>query len=256
MENIPQQAQSQEFQSPYDVIDLPSGGFAYKNKLSKVKVEYLNALDESILTSPNIMRSGKFIDVLIKRKVKDLGGMDHSELLLGDRIAIIMFLRITGFGPMYRVPVRLDSDPNKIVEGEVDLSSIKPKKIGATPDDRGEFEFKLPMSGKIVKFRFLTSRDESEIDAKDEIYSQRNTDGVSEKARLKLESMIMEIDGQRDKLKISGMLGKISLGDSLALKKYYSEIEPGLDLNVEIRIPGGESVRTFLPLGANFFGIE
>jgi hypothetical protein len=65
----------------------------------------------------------------------------------------------------------------------------------------------------------------------------------------------MEIDGIRDKMKISTMLNKIPLGDSLKLKSYYNEIEPGLDLNVDVRIPGGGSVKTFLPIGSNFFWI-
>jgi hypothetical protein len=248
--------QYQELLSPYDIIDLPSNGILYKNKLSKVKVEYLNALDESILTSPNIMRNGKFIDVLVKRKVKDLNGLDHIDLLLGDRIAIIMYLRISGFGPIYKVPIQLTDGSDRVVEGEVDLTTIKTKQLSVQPNESGEFEFTLPMSKKVVKFRLLTGRDELDIDAKDEIYSQRNGDGISEKARLRLESMIMEVDGVRDKIKISTLLNKIPLGDSLALKKYYAEIEPGLDLNVDVRIPGGGSIKTFLPIGPNFFWIE
>jgi hypothetical protein len=249
-------SQYQELLSPYDIIDLPSNGILYKNKLSKVKVEYLNALDESILTSPNIMRNGKFIDVLVKRKVKDLNGLDHMDLLLGDRIAIIMYLRISGFGPIYKVPIQLTDGSDRVVEGEVDLTTIKTKQLTVQPNENGEFEFTLPMSKKVVKFRLLTGRDELDIDAKDEIYSQRNGDGISEKARLRLESMIMEVDGIRDKIKISTLLNKIPLGDSLALKKYYAEIEPGLDLNVDVRIPGGGSIKTFLPIGPNFFWIE
>jgi hypothetical protein len=248
--------QYQELLSPYDIIDLPSNGILYKNKLSKVKVEYLNALDESILTSPNIMRNGKFIDVLVKRKVKDLNGLDHIDLLLGDRIAIIMYLRISGFGPIYKVPIQLTDGSDRVVDGEVDLTTIKTKQLSVQPNESGEFEFTLPMSKKVVKFRLLTGRDELDIDAKDEIYSQRNGDGISEKARLRLESMIMEVDGVRDKIKISTLLNKIPLGDSLALKKYYAEIEPGLDLNVDVRIPGGGSIKTFLPIGPNFFWIE
>jgi hypothetical protein len=249
-------SQYQELLSPYDIIDLPSNGILYKNKLSKVKVEYLNALDETILTSPNIMRNGKFIDVLVKRKVKDLNGLDHMDLLLGDRIAIIMYLRISGFGPIYKVPIQLTDGSDRVIEGEVDLTTIKTKQLTVQPNENGEFEFTLPMSKKVVKFRLLTGRDELDIDAKDEIYSQRNDDGISEKARLRLESMIMEVDGIRDKIKISTLLNKIPLGDSLALKKYYADIEPGIDLNVDVRIPGGGSIKTFLPIGPNFFWIE
>ena len=68
-----------EYKVPYDVIELPSQGLLYKNKKSNVKVEYLTAYDENILTSPNLLNSGKVLDVLIERKVKDLG-FDPKEL--------------------------------------------------------------------------------------------------------------------------------------------------------------------------------
>jgi hypothetical protein len=253
--NIPLENQYQDLVSPYDIIDLPSEGKLYSNKLSKVKIEYLNALDETILTSPNILKNGKFLDILVKRKVKDLNGLDPLDLLIGDRLAIIIYLRITGFGPIYTVPVQIDGTDN-VVMGEVDLTTIKPKKLLVTPDENNEFEFKLPMSGKLIKFRFLTGRDEQDINARNEFLSERNTDGVSEIARLRLESMIMEIDGIRDKMKISSILNKIPLKDSLEFKKYYTSIEPGLNMNVEIRIPGGESLTSFLTFGPNFFWIE
>lgn len=249
------ESQHQEMLSPYDIIELPSEGKLYSNNLSKVKIEYLNALDESILTSPNIAKNGKFLDILVKRKTKDLNGLDPLDLLLGDRLAIIVYLRVTGFGPIYNVPIQVDGS-DKIIMGEVDLTTIKPKKLSINPDEKNEFEFKLPMSGKVLKFRLLSGRDEQEIESKDEILSKRNKDGVSEMARLRLESMIMEIDGVRDKFKISNMLNKIPLKDSLEFKKYYATIEPGLNMNVEVRVPGGESITTFLTFGSNFFWIE
>ena len=60
----------------------------------------MTALDETILTSPNILNSNRVTDVLISRKVKNLG-FDPSELLEGDKTAIIVFLRVTGFGSQY-----------------------------------------------------------------------------------------------------------------------------------------------------------
>jgi len=55
------------------MVELPSQGLLYPKKQSTVKVEYLTALDENILSSPNISNSGSILDILISRKVKDLG---------------------------------------------------------------------------------------------------------------------------------------------------------------------------------------
>ena len=79
-----------EYKVPYDVIELPSQGLLYPNKKSSVKIEYLTAMDENVLSSPNIVGSGKVVDVLIERKVKDLG-FPVNELLEGDKLAIIVF---------------------------------------------------------------------------------------------------------------------------------------------------------------------
>ena len=116
----------EEYKVPFDVIDLPSQGLLYKNKKSSVKVEYMTAYDENILTSPNLLSNGKALDVLIERKVKELG-FDHDELLSGDRMAILLFLRTTGLGNEYYQTV-FDEDRN-LVEGIIDLSELKMKNL-------------------------------------------------------------------------------------------------------------------------------
>ena len=53
----------EEYKVPFDLIELPSQGILYPDKKSSVKVEFLTANDENILTSPNILNNGKFINV-------------------------------------------------------------------------------------------------------------------------------------------------------------------------------------------------
>ena len=38
---------------PYDIVELPSQGVFYNNKKKTLKVAYLTAADENILTSPS-----------------------------------------------------------------------------------------------------------------------------------------------------------------------------------------------------------
>jgi hypothetical protein len=66
----------------------------------------------------------------------------------------------------------------------------------------------------------------------------------------------MEIDGNRDKLKISHQLKKLKIMDVRKFNKYVADIEPGLDLNVIARTQGGESVDTFLRIGRTFWNPE
>jgi len=241
----------EEYKVPYDIIELPSQGLLYPNKKSKVKVEFLTAYDENILTSPNIMASGKLIDVLIERKVKDLG-FDHNLLLEGDRMAIIIFLRVSAFGEKYIQPV-VDPKTNKLVEGEIDLSKLENKQLTIQADENGNFDFKLPKSGKNIKFRLLTGKDEEEIDILDKELMERNKSEISSKTTIRLERSIMEVDGEKDKIRISNTLKALPILDIRKLNKYMTEIEPGIIFKTTARIQGGDSVTTFLRINKNLF---
>lgn len=81
----------------YDVIPLPSNGECYSHHIGRVPVAYLTAADENIIASPNMYRDGKIIDVILERKILDKR-IKVSELCQGDRDAIILWLRATGYG--------------------------------------------------------------------------------------------------------------------------------------------------------------
>tara|TARA_B110000211_G_scaffold228067_1_gene283709 strand:+ start:1785 stop:2570 length:786 start_codon:yes stop_codon:yes gene_type:complete len=243
-----------EYKEQYDVIELPSQGILYPNKKGSVKVAYLTTFDENILSSPNIANSGKLIDILLEKKVKDLS-FDVKDLLDGDRMAILIFLRSTGLGEIYNQPV-VNPSNGKVVVGEIDLSKMSQKKLDVQPDDKGEFDFILPISNMKVKFRLLTGRDEDEVDEQDEQLLERTQDGVSQKITLRLDRQIMEIEGDRDKMKISRTIKKLPLKDSRNLRKYINEVEPGIDFNTVATIQGGVEVPTFLKIGTNFLWPE
>jgi hypothetical protein len=244
----------EELRTPYDIIELPSQGILYKNKKSSVKVEYLTAMDESILTSPNIVANNRVVEVLLERKIKDLG-FDPEELLEGDRMAILVFLRVSGFGEEYKQLI-YNENTNKWEEGTVNLSELKQKKLDVTPDNDGLFDYVLPNSKKKIRFRFLTNKDEKEIDELDSQQMKRTNSDISNKALLTLERQIMSLDGETDKMKISQTLKNLKIMDTRLLKKYISDIEPGLDLNIKARTQGGESVDTFLKFNRSFFWPE
>ena len=82
---------------------------------------------------------------------------------------------------------------------------------------------------------------------------ERNKNDISTKTTLRLERLIMDIDGERDKIKISNVLKALPIMDIRKLNKYISEIEPGVDFKTIARTQGGESVTTFLRINKNLF---
>ena len=66
----------------------------------------------------------------------------------------MIWLRSTGYGEIYPVTVLDEND--KPFETEVDLSSLKFKKLPIEPDGEALFAFQLPVSKSVVKFKLLT----------------------------------------------------------------------------------------------------
>jgi len=239
------------FEVPFDVLPLPSKGLLYPGKSDSIKVEYMTASDENILTSPNLIKSGKVLDVLIERKVKD-SPIPLKDMLVGDRNAIMIWLRATGYGEMY--PIKL-TDPVTAdeFEYEVDLNTLKTKPIGAQPNENNEFSFSMPKSKSEIKFKMLTVGDETEIITKNEKRSKLTKSPVANLLTSRLEKQITEINGNRDPNYISKYVQVLPAYDSLEFRKYVDSIEPGIDMTVDVEAPSGEPFQAPVPLGINFF---
>jgi hypothetical protein len=237
-------------QAPFDIIPLPSEGILYPTKQKTVKAEFLTSMDESTLVSPNLSQQGLTFEVLLNKKIKDLS-FDPLDMLRCDRMAVLIWLRITGRGKDYPVIVWSPKQQD-FVEGLVDLSQLKQKNLKEMPDDKGEFSWIFPLSKKKLKFTLPTARDEKEISRKDEEWLKIEGN-ESDRGRFTLEETIKEIDGERDRVKILQAIAVLPLGDSIDFKRHLNDIEPGVDFNTTAVTPGGESVNTFLKLRPDFF---
>jgi hypothetical protein len=190
------------------------------------------------------------LDVLIEKKIKE-SAITMNQMLVGDRNAIMIWLRATGYGEMY--PVKM-TDPltYEEFETEIDLSKLKTKSLTVQPDENNEFSFDLPRSKKKIKFRLLTVADETSITKKTEQRSKVTKSQISNALTYRLQSQIMEVDGNRDPNYISKFLEVMPAYDSLKFREYSDEIEPGIDLEVEVEGPSG-NFRSIFTIGPNFF---
>ncbi len=236
--------------TPFDIIPLPSEGILYPGKQKTVKTEFLTSMDESTLTSANLADQGLTFDILLERKVKDLK-FDQLDLLRGDRMAILIWLRATGHGNLYPIAVWSQKEKDYI-KVDFDLSTLKYKKLTITPDENGEFSWEFPMSKKKIKFILPTGRTEKEMTRKDTEW-MKTSGNESDRGRFMLEEHIKEIDGERDIVKILQTIAVLPLRDSLEFKKYLNSVEPGIDFAITVKTPGGESIDTFLRIRADFF---
>jgi hypothetical protein len=237
-----------DYNSPFDVIPLPSQGKIYKSKKSSIKVAYMNTLDESILTSPNLLNSGQFLEILLNRKILE-PEIRYKDLDIGDRNAVMLWLRATSYGEMY--PVVVLDEEGVPFETEVNLNELKFNNLKAEPDTEGYFDYVLPISKTRVKFRMLTCGDIDEIE---KIVEREKENGaiLDNTNTYVLQRRIVEVNGSRNKADIESIF-PMRIGDSASLTKYISEIESGVDLNITLKTPRGGVITTFLPLTTKFF---
>ena len=237
------------YNAPFDVIPLPSKGKLYRNKKANIRLSYMTTADENILTSPNLLESGEFLEILINRKILE-PDLRYKDLTVGDRNAIMIWLRATGYGEMY--PVTILDELNQPFDTEINLNELKNIELGAEPDEDGHFDFKLPISKMDIKFKVLTVGDVDDIETMVE-KDKTNNSPLNSTATYKMERQLVEVNGNRDKLYLRDFANSMRIADARALNEYIEKIESGIDLNIEVTTPGGGSIATFLPLNVSFF---
>jgi hypothetical protein len=237
------------YNSAFDVIPLPSQGKTYKMKKPNVRVSYMTTADENILTSPNLLQSGEFLEILMNRKILE-SDLRYKDLLVGDRNAIMLWLRATAYGEMY--PVTLFDENDVPFDTELNLNELKTKNLGAEPDAEGLFDFVFPSSKDVIKFKMLTCGDSDIIETKLE-QDKENKVPVNNMATYTMEHLIIEVNGNRDRNFIKEYVNTIRIRDGKAFSDYVTSIECGIDMNITVKTPGGGSIETFLPLNLKFF---
>ncbi len=219
----------------YEIVKFPSKGLYYPSKISEVVVEYMTSKDEDILSTSSLIENGTVLDVLLKNKIKTLG-INTDELLVGDRNAVLLFLRASSYGQEYGVSV---SDPRtgNAFQSSVDLTQLKAKEIKYTPDERGEFSYLLPIRKVLVKFKILNYSEINNVLKSSEAIQEAYGEEYSQFGSLKLKSEIVEVAGQRHKEYITSFVDAMPAKDSSELKKRISEVTPDVDMTYEFTAP-------------------
>jgi hypothetical protein len=76
---------------------------------------------------------------------------------------------------------------------------------------------------------------------------------VSNLLTSRLSKQIVEVEGTTDKSYIQQFVQYMPAGDSLELRKYMDDIEPGIDLRVDVEAPSGAGFRSLVPITVRFF---
>ena len=99
---------------------------------------------------------------------------------MGDRDAIILWLRATGYGNEFPITAT-DNESGKQFDAVVDLSKINFKPFTLKGDENGFFDFETPNTHDKIKFRFLTSGDIDYLNELDEEEKKKSVVGKLER---------------------------------------------------------------------------
>ncbi len=210
----------------YEWVELPSKGQCYPiNSIlreGKIKVSYLTATDENIIISEKLINEKKVCDILLANKVLDVNA---SELCAGDKEAIILWLRKTGYGNIYK---------NQFTKTTIDLDKIKYKDFKLISDNDGNFNYYLPNGGKL-RFRYLPYKEEEQLIERT-IEELKNTEWREEDTYvnmymkmtiLLLRGMIVSVDNVED---IEKWLLGLNFDTVRRIQRYITHNSPGLSL--------------------------
>lgn len=246
------------FEIPVESVPLPSRGVIYSEEGSlfgkdTISIKPMTAREEDILTSRAYIKSGTVLTKLLSSCIVD-NSINPDLLISGDRNALLVSLRITGYGSDYDVEVDCPECSTKSKQS-FDLSQLAIKRLEVEPVSQGQnlFEVKLPVTKKDVRVKFLTGVDERDM----MITSERR-----KKSGMKVESMITDrlsrsiisVDGITDRNKLSFFVKNLPARDSLSLRRFLDKHEPGIIMKSWMNCPHcHEQSEVALPMGAAFF---
>tara|TARA_B100000683_G_scaffold277166_1_gene334191 strand:- start:1058 stop:1891 length:834 start_codon:yes stop_codon:yes gene_type:complete len=246
-----------------DFVELPSKGLYYPvghplQGKEVVEIRYMTARDEDILTSPTLLKKGLALDKFVQNILVDQS-IRVDDLLLGDKSAIMIAARITGYGPEYEVKVtcpECDSESENVFDiSEYEKYYTSGESEHFTLLEDGTFSAILPLSQQEVVVRMITSKDERRITKLTETKTKNNL--AESPTTDTLKTFIVSIDGVTRAGELEQMIMNLPARDSLFLRKNYGKLVPKVDMveNFECIYCGTETALE-VPLEAGFFWPE
>jgi hypothetical protein len=226
------------FSTPTEFVELPSKGIFYPedhplHNEAFIEIRYMTAKDEDILTSKSLLKRGIAIDRFLQNVIIDKN-IRMDELYVGDKNALLVGARITGYGEDYECQVSCPSCGSSN-DHSFDLGAISPKKL--TPNgskfainmDGDTFVITTPVTKVDVKLRLLKSKDEKYLLKLIENKRKKKLPESNLTDQLKL--MIVAVNDMEDGEVIHSFVEALPARDSRYIRQAYESAAPNVDLS-------------------------
>ena len=264
--NPPPQAMQAEssgfsFVVPTEFVDLPSQGKYYPEGHplcgeDTIEIRQMTAKEEDLLTSRTLLKKGVALDRVISSLIVNKR-IDPDSLLVGDRNAIIIATRVSGYGNEYTTKVtcpncatvqeyNFDLNDSSIYHGD-DFNGLD-----VTDNKDGTFNVLLPRLNVTATFRLLTGKHEKNFISG--IESDKRRKKGEKTVTRQLTNIIVGVNGFSEPEAVKALIDNIPSMDSRHLRLAYRVVAPNVDLTQHFECSEcdyGQDME--VPLTADFF---
>jgi len=247
---------------PTEFVELPSKGKFYPpghplHNETTVEIKYMTAKEEDILTDRALLKKGVAIDRVLENLIIDQR-VKLNDLLIGDKNAILVKARTTGYGSEYETRVVC---PNCIEPsehsfdleglGHVDFeNALEQEEVEIT--ESNTFRVTLPMSKVTLECRMLNGGDETSI-AKKALRKDRKNE-ASKTLTTQLGLMIVSVNGDKDNFTKAKFIAAMPARDSRYLRTIMEKVTPNVVMKQDFDcVECGTTSVLEVPLNADFF---
>jgi hypothetical protein len=273
---------------PWEECVLPSRGIFYNWPDGTVKVRAMGQIAEKILATQRLAQSGQSIDYLFRECCQFPDAFDPVNLLLGDRIFLLYYLRGITHGNIYEFAITCpDRDCESVTTHKYDLNELAQTIVWAEPGLGDEpFRVDLPYLTEAtgrdvwVSVKFLRAGDANDMLAKkktkdrmmvrpggvktrqtrgqmrsadprrQEAENQRIDDTITDN----MEKIVVNVMGVGDVFTVRSFINKLHSQDTATIREWLRNNTPGIDNTVTVTCTDcGNEFTTELPITESFF---
>jgi hypothetical protein len=249
------------FVVPTEFVELPSEGKFYPEGHplcghDSIEIRQMTAKEEDILTSRTLLKKGVALDRVLQNLITDKR-IKADSLLVGDRNAIIIATRISGYGNEYNTSVTCPScgESQRYIFDLNDVNIYRGEdrhELDIVNNEDGTFKVKLPKTRVEVDFKLLTGNDEKGILSS--MHSEKKRKTYEKNVTRQLYNIVTAVNGDDSLPAKQYLVDNIPSMDSRHLRLAYRLSTPNIDLTQNFECSECDYEQDMeVPLTADFF---